>query len=313
MKNRYQLLDEHSNDYGFNVSAIDKDGLSLPLLSIIIPYFNTGEIFKRTLHFLHNAVMAYGGQVEVIVVDDGSTFRPLLKDWLQYDEQCILHPVNQGRTAARNTGLSEASGDIILFMDSDILVDESLILEHAAIHQTARQRNVRPIVISFFEFIQDNDNRIMLDSLQKKDIALNDFRIDCTYQASWIGCEADKAYIGQHLELIEETNNLRDWKGQYKAWMLPNMVLGGAFSVLRQEILAIDGFDARFSGYGFTETSAVTRMIAERNNMVIPSLSGGALHVEDGKINLSKSEKDEIFKDKHHFYFNVFLQEEIGA
>lgn len=91
--------------------------------------------------------------------------------------------------------------------------------------------------------------------------------------------------------------------------MLPNMVLGGAFSVNRSEILLIDGFDKRFRGYGFTGTSAVTRMVAERGNFVIPCLQGGALHIDDEDVNVSREEKDRIFKRKHDFYFNIFLME----
>jgi hypothetical protein len=113
------------------------------------------------------------------------------------------------------------------------------------------------------------------------------------------------------MNLVDETQNLRSWKGQYKAWMLPNMVLGGAFSVAKEEIDAVSGFDPRFTGYGFTETSAVTRMVAERNNVVIPCLAGGAIHIEDESVNVSRDEKDEIFKKKHDFYFNTFLTEEL--
>ncbi len=89
------------------------------------------------------------------------------------------------------------------------------------------------------------------------------------------------------------------------------MALGGAFSVSKKEILSVNCFDLRFKGYGFTETSAVTKLIAEKNNYLIPCLDDGCLHIEDPKVNISKDKKDEIFKEKHNFYFNVFLAERI--
>ncbi|MDB5179902.1 MAG: hypothetical protein JWN12_534 [Candidatus Saccharibacteria bacterium] len=313
MKTRYELLQDHINDYGFSVEEISDNTPSDISISVVVPYFNTGDIFQRTLYFLHQSILDYGSPVEVIIIDDGSQVKPLDRSWLKNGERPIFHTENKGRTEARNTGIAAATGEVIFFMDSDILVETSTIKQHVILHCEAVKRGMKAIIISFFEFTSKNDQRINYLSLTASDLHLNDFRLDCTYEASWIGCEEDKAYIGQHLQLVKETSNLRDWRGQYKAWMLPNMILGGAFSVIKSEIVAVNGFDTRFAGYGFTETSAVTKMVTERNNVVIPSLNGGALHIEDEEINLPKSQKDEIFKDKHNFYFNVFLKEEVNV
>lgn len=314
MITRRQMLESHDNDYGFDAVEIlsrEKTVETYPGVSVVIPYYETGKIFERCLHFLENAIEAYPGKVDVIVVDDGSLKRPLGKysnseKWLK----CVVLPHNQGRTAARNEGLAHSNSEIILFMDSDILVDDQIILNHAKLQVAATKNKKKAICVSFFEFTNLADKRIYSESILSKDLRLNDFRIACTYGPTWIGCEEDKKYIGQHIKLIQETDGLRLWKGQYKAWMLPNMVLGGAFSVDRSEILAVDGFDVRFQGYGFTETSAVTRMVAERSNVVIPCLDGGALHIEDESVNVLREEKDRIFKMKHDFYFNTFLTEE---
>lgn len=313
MITRRRMLEIHNNDYEFDVVEVLSNEMPIeayPSVSVVIPYYETGEIFERSLHFLANAIAKYGGDVEVIVVDDGSQKRPLTRyesgqKWLK----CIVLASNQGRTAARNKGLAYSSGDIVLFMDSDILVDELMIVNHVKLHNAALKHNRKAICVTFFEFTSLNEKRIYKERISKRDLKLNDFRIECTYGSTWIGCEEDKKYIGQHIRLVEGTNDFKSWKGQYKAWMLPNMVLGGAFSVRRSEILAVDGFDTRFTGYGFTETSAVTRMVAERSNVVVPCLDGGALHIEDESVNVSREDKDKIFKIKHDFYFNTFLEE----
>lgn len=312
MKARQQLLEEHDNDYGFNPLNVNVDTTYDGTLSVIIPYYNTGHIFTRCLHFLLNASKKFPGKVEVIIVDDGSQQLPA-RDFVSSNEEYIRlieHPVNRGRTEARNTGLIHAKGDLILFLDSDVLIDEELLNNHLAVHQQAHDNKKRAIAVSFFEFTDKRDLRIENDTLSQGNIAINDFRINCTYGETWIGCEEDKQFIGQHMKIVKETNYFRDWKGQYKAWMLPNMILGGAFSIIPSEIAAIGNFDIRFVGYGFTETSAVTRMIAERDNVVVPVLKGGALHIEDELTNVPRAEKDKIFQKKHDFYFNVFLQEE---
>lgn len=315
MTNRRELLNEHDNDYGFdvqNVLAASLDTKKAPSFSVVIPYYETGENFRRCLYFVKQATHKYPGKSEIIVVDDGSVSRKLLS-YIEDDKEVrtIIFRKNRGRTEARNAGLAAAKNEFILFLDSDVLVDEDVLINHAKIHIEARKRKLRAICIGFFEFTNKESVKITQSRLLPQDIEVNDFRIDCVYGASWIGCEDDKQFIGQHMNLIDETQNLRSWKGQYKAWMLPNMVLGGAFSVVKEEINAVEGFDTRFAGYGFTETSAVTRMVAERNNVVIPCLAGGAIHIEDESINVSRDKKDEIFKEKHDFYFNVFLTEEL--
>ncbi len=316
MATRRERLEEHDNDYGFDPREVLDHGTQLaysPSVSVVIPYFETGKVFEAVLVSLRAAIDRYGGDVEVIVVDDGSVKRPLVDymkaggTWLKP----IFLPENMGRTEARNRGMRATTNDIVLFLDSDILIDDLLIFNHVRLQAEALSRGRRAIVVSFFEFTDKNDSRIFEEGEVGANLRLNDFRLDCTYGATWIGCEDDKRFIGQHIKLVEETNQFRSWRGKYKAWMLPNMVLGGAFSVWRDEILAIGGFDARFKGYGFTETSAVTRLVAERANVVIPCVAGGGLHIDDEAVNVSRTEKDKIFKEKHAFYNNVFLMEEV--
>ncbi len=315
MTTRKELLDKHNNDYGFNVYDVLATPLKTnhcPVVSVVIPYYETGKNFSRCLYFLEKATNKYPGESEIIVVDDGSVKKPLA-NYINNPENIntIVFEDNRGRTEARNTGLSIAKGEIILFLDSDVLVDEDLIINHIKLHLESLRRNMRAISVGFFEFTNTKSEKITRSYLTKSDISINDFRIDCTYGATWVGCEDDKQYIGQHMRLVDETEQFREWRGQHRAWMLPNMVLGGAFSVIKEEIDAVGAFDSRFTGYGFTETSAITKMVAERNNVVIPCLIGGAIHIEDRHINVPRDEKDDIFKKKHDFYFNTFLKEKI--
>lgn len=314
MTTRMQLLQKHNNNYGFGPTKFqfNMEELSKYKLSIVIPYYNTGHIFSRCIHFLNNAAK-HIPEVEIIVVDDGSSLPA--RDFIPgkiAGLRLVEHTTNLGRTEARNSGVAHANGDIILFLDSDILVEEQLLLNHLALHHEALRHKKKPIVVSFFEFTQKDDSRIESERIQASDLNLNDFRLECTYGTTWVGCDEDKKFIGEHMKIVEETDYFRQWKGQFKAWMLPNMILGGAFSVQKKEINAVGNFDSRFKGYGFTETSAVTRMIAEGDNVVIPSLKGGALHIEDELTNVPRKEKDRIFKKKHDFYFNIFLEEEVN-
>lgn len=85
-------------------------------ISIIIPTFNRCALLKRALASVNKQSYI---NVEVIVVDDGSTDETAkmvakLFPGVKYFYQC-----NNGVSAARNKGLDKAKGDWIAFLDSD--------------------------------------------------------------------------------------------------------------------------------------------------------------------------------------------------
>jgi GT2 family glycosyltransferase len=104
-------------------------------LSIIIPTYNRCEQLQRVLSGLERQTVP-SDQFEVIVVSDGSTdgtcdFLTTASTELQLKP---LFQENSGVAAARNTGLHQASGQIILFLDDDVVPDPQLVAEHLRIH-----------------------------------------------------------------------------------------------------------------------------------------------------------------------------------
>ncbi|MFL4472959.1 glycosyltransferase family 2 protein [Paeniglutamicibacter sp. MACA_103] len=91
-------------------------------ISVIIPAMNQQDFIGDTLASLARQRLK-GRELEVLVVDDGSTDAtaaitaefgariPGLK--------IITHPTNRGVSAARNTGLEHASGEYVVFLDPD--------------------------------------------------------------------------------------------------------------------------------------------------------------------------------------------------
>jgi hypothetical protein len=69
----------------------------------------------------------------------------------------------------------------------------------------------------------------------------------------------------------------------------------------------VNGFDGAFEGYGFTETSLPTKLIAGHGHFLVPVIQGGCVHIDDEHINVSRQNKDRIFREKHDFYFNHYL------
>jgi len=102
----------------------------MPKISIVMPVYNGAKYLEKSLESVSRQTFK---DVEVICVDDGSTDDSLkVLDELKakYDFIKVISQENQGSGKARNTGLKNASGDYIAFLDADdIYVDEKALEE----------------------------------------------------------------------------------------------------------------------------------------------------------------------------------------
>ncbi len=101
-----------------NQSTFEKPEKSMnkpPLVSVIIPVYNREKHIKQCLEIITNQTYE---NLEIIVVNDGSTDSSM-EIAKQYPVKIIEHPKNRGLSAARNTGIDNATGKYIHFMDDD--------------------------------------------------------------------------------------------------------------------------------------------------------------------------------------------------
>jgi glycosyltransferase involved in cell wall biosynthesis len=98
--------------------------VSAPLVSVVIPAYNAVSFLGATLDSV--LTQSYPN-LEIIVVDDGSTdATPHLLD--SYGDRIrVLRQANAGQAAARNYGAREAHGELLAFLDSDDLWDPDKI------------------------------------------------------------------------------------------------------------------------------------------------------------------------------------------
>ncbi len=95
-------------------------------LSIVIPVYNMENTLDRCVEsMLHQGIDDF----EVILVDDGSQDRSgqICDEWARCDTHItMIHRQNGGLSAARNTGIEKATGELITFVDpDDYLQDET--------------------------------------------------------------------------------------------------------------------------------------------------------------------------------------------
>src|SRR5262249_14873498 len=78
-----------------------------------------GAILERVLAQREPLRASGIGELEVIVVDDGSRDATVERVEAHPDVRLIRHRVNQGYGAALKTGFAEAAGELLAFLDAD--------------------------------------------------------------------------------------------------------------------------------------------------------------------------------------------------
>ena len=124
-------------------------GFPAPDVSVVIPTHNRRDSLLRVLEALGNQTIS-PDRFEVIVVCDGctdgteSTCRGLTT---RYSLRVIVQAQQQSPASARNRGVQDAAGEIIVFLDDDVVPDPGLILEHLRIHdQDERAVAIGPLL-----------------------------------------------------------------------------------------------------------------------------------------------------------------------
>lgn len=108
-----------------------------PKFSIIIPVYNVENYLSECLDSVIKQTIM---DLEIICVNDGTKdhSREILEEYQKQDARIqIIDKVNGGLSSARNAGLAAATGEYILFLDSDDYLEQSAcerilyeILEH---------------------------------------------------------------------------------------------------------------------------------------------------------------------------------------
>jgi len=105
--------------------------------SIVIATYNRKPLLEKCLNCLFNQDYPKD-RYEIIVVDDGSTdgTGQMIK---RKKSPCKLkylpHPKRKGPAKSRNLGISSSKGEVVIFVDSDILAPPQFIKEHIRFHK----------------------------------------------------------------------------------------------------------------------------------------------------------------------------------
>ncbi len=103
--------------------TLQAEGKPLPLVSVIIPVYNTERYIRGCLE----SVLAQTyPNIEILCTDDGSTDQSpdLIQQMMQTDGRIhLVRGENRGQGYARNRAMERAAGEYILFLDSDDCIE----------------------------------------------------------------------------------------------------------------------------------------------------------------------------------------------
>ncbi|MEK3793494.1 glycosyltransferase [Paenibacillus sp. FSL R7-0204] len=136
-------------------------------ISILVLAYNIKNLVAECLLSLNRQVQVPEGCFEVIFVDDGSddgTQERITALDLDYSLKYVYKTpdATKCRSAARNLGVSQAGGDILLFLDGDQVVERDFIYQHWKVHQLCDE----PVVVMGLRDFLAEDNRLPFSQVE---------------------------------------------------------------------------------------------------------------------------------------------------
>ena len=222
-------------------------------VSVIIPCYQTPpETLARTLAALE--AQTYPRELfEVVVVDDGS--EPPLK--LPRSTPLDIKAMRQehcgfGAPRARNTGVQAASGDIVLFLNSDTMAEAGWMAAHARWHHVVSDA----LTLGFFAHVEVSD--IDEETIRSRAGSLRDLFAGRPLDRPWI-----EAYMNKTDDLTSRADNL------FSVVISRNLGVSKGFYEL------LGGTDESFKRWGLDDTEFGYRAYT-RGALLVPVRDGFA-------------------------------------
>lgn len=320
------IRNDYENKYGESLNHHPYDSINNYSLkeckykvSLIIASWNSCESLKMTLRTIENTYICnnFNDKLEVVIVDDGSednTYDLINNNEYNFEIKYIKQ-VHLGRAQGINLGVLNSTGEMIIFLDADIL-----LFPYTLDEIVKRQQEYLNDVICF-GFRED-----VFDSPKdEKDIIdyVNNFKpsfwLDNRFTYDFQGSFGSNMMLETNM-LLNYSSKKNMWvsnniKAIYDCWQVYRMVYGFLFAVSRKNFDSFGGFAEFLVGWGCDDTLFVSLGV-ENNLKLIPVPSAHCLHIyhdirmksqwEDGKKNQERMYNYISTKDRINFLDNDY-------
>ena len=145
----------------------------LPKVSVIIPVYNVELYLCQCLNSVLNQTLK---EIEIICVDDGSTDKSLdiLNDYAAKDNRItVITQKNLYAGIARNTGLSQAKGEYLSFLDSDDFFEPNMLEE---MYNKAKLDNSDIVICAWDSYSNITNEKVKEFKIKEKYEKLSPFK-----------------------------------------------------------------------------------------------------------------------------------------
>ena len=215
------------NDWrAVDVPAPEEFAPTVPI-SVVIPSYRTPpDVLAKTLAALER--QTYPRELfEVVIVDDGAE-PPLARSETPLPVKMVRQERRGfGLARARNTGVRAAAGEVVLFLDSDLLAEAEWMRAHARWHHAVADA----LTIGLVAHVDADD--IDAHAVRARSGSLKELLA---------GCPAEPPWVESHLRMTNDLTTRDD--------DMFRMVSGGNCGIRREFYQRIGGCDESFAGWG---------------------------------------------------------------
>lgn len=280
-------------------------------MSIVIPTFNT-DLTKTLLSIQsQNLTKKEKEMIQVIIVDDGSD--TVIKECidkirksLDFELNIIVFNKNMGLSDARNAGVSIAKNDMLLFIDSDIILSKNYL----------KDVNIRlqiipnAIFVSMRKNIDKDDEFISEKSIKEgieRTLDFDDSRVVTNAKEYHIGW--DNEFLNETISILDDTNYFKElsYGSKIGIYDLPSVVTGHNIAINRKTINKYPLFSNKFKGWGMEDAYFASEQISN-GCYIIPLLSSCVYHINHPPRSGSMEKKSLEAKTNHKLYNDMLNQ-----
>lgn len=274
-------------------------------ISIVVPFYNTNiRYFDRMICSLRKQIYK---NFEIIIVDDGSDDDiARILDGYNYGDLFvkIIHQKNKGLPGARNTGIKNANGDYIVFVDSDDILPETMLSE--ANEYIKEYNNPDVIFGRMVYYIEDGNNLVEISKENCNKVDLDSYLMSQKQNTKDVLYYSKNDIEKVKIKILHQDND--------------SIILGSSSAnIYKKKVIINSLFDENIR---ICEDQIFNRIILNKisNCMVVPNewygyiqYKSSMIHDQAKDINLSKTfsywnkiaQVDKMEEQKIQHYSNV--------
>ena len=129
----------------------------MPKISVIVPVYGVEKYIAKCIDSILNQTFK---DFEIIVVDDGTKDKSIDIINQQFNDKRIeiYHKKNGGLASARNFGLEKATGDYLLFIDSDDFVNKDMFMN---LYNESVNNNLDIVMCDYYKYYNDTNKEVI--------------------------------------------------------------------------------------------------------------------------------------------------------